>query len=141
MGTKMTDRVWSPEEQKEHRKLWVEALRSGKYQQTDSFLFAGRGFCCLGVACDVSGLGTWEKIHGFDYHAYVVGSDRSDNDLPNAVRRWLGLTSPEGLYHEGGERGRGSCLSAQNDNYGATFSEIADIIEREPEGLIETASS
>lgn len=42
---------------KELVKLWVEALRSGKYQQiTDRLrreLDTGYGYCCLGVLCEV----------------------------------------------------------------------------------------
>ena len=42
-------------------KLWVDALRSGKYQQARGALKTGDAYCCLGVACDISGLGTWDR--------------------------------------------------------------------------------
>lgn len=32
---------------------WVDALRSGEYQQTRGVLESATGFCCLGVACKV----------------------------------------------------------------------------------------
>lgn len=32
---------------------WVNALRSGEYQQTKGCLQDSEGFCCLGVACDI----------------------------------------------------------------------------------------
>ena len=34
-------------------KLWVKALRSGKYKQGKGALQNRDGFCCLGVACKV----------------------------------------------------------------------------------------
>ena len=34
--------------------LWVKALRSGKYKQTQRTLQDATGFCCLGVLCDLS---------------------------------------------------------------------------------------
>jgi hypothetical protein len=34
---------------------WIAALRSGKYPQTSQFLRTSKGYCCLGVLCDVAG--------------------------------------------------------------------------------------
>ena len=39
----------------EKAKAWLAALRSGNYEQTMNLLHDSRGFCCLGVACDVIG--------------------------------------------------------------------------------------
>ena len=43
--------------------LWIEALESGRYEQARFALRqeAG-GYCCLGVLCDVSKLGTWKHV-------------------------------------------------------------------------------
>ncbi len=38
---------------------WVASLRSGDYPQSIARLKQSDGWCCLGVLCDVSGLGTW----------------------------------------------------------------------------------
>ncbi len=35
-------------------KKWLNALRSGKYQQRRGFLNKGGKFCCLGVACELA---------------------------------------------------------------------------------------
>ncbi len=51
------------------------------------------------------------------------------SDLPPCVMGWLGLVESEGYIAE-----RNSSLAHENDE-GATFDEIADIIESEPEGL------
>lgn len=37
----------------ENKRIWVDALRSGKYQQTQDVLKNKNGFCCLGVLCEV----------------------------------------------------------------------------------------
>lgn len=44
---------------KEFKKRWVEALRSGKYNQGRGCLYSSwdDSFCCLGVACHISGAG------------------------------------------------------------------------------------
>lgn len=106
----------------ENAKKWVEALRSGKYEQGQLALQNGNKFCCLGVACEVSGL----KVNRHDTGA-IQGVI-----LPFNVKKWLGL-----IGHTGGHlnsEGQFETLSGLNDN-GKTFSELADLIESEPEGL------
>lgn len=115
---------WTPEEQAEHRKLWVEALRSGRYEHATKQLRNGDAFCCLGVACDISGLGEWSGQET----PFYLGDNRM---LPSGVRDWLGVSGRLGGY---GLRNR-TYLADLNDD-GTTFSEIADIIESAPEGLI-----
>lgn len=131
---------WTKRQQKAHRKAWVKALRSGKYQQAQSRLRDNDtgAMCCLGVACEVSRLGTWTESG-----VYAVGRGRENRNhvyLPEPVRRWLGLAHREGAF-DGKSLGPNH-LSSKNDS-GSTFAEIADIIEAEPEGLIavETVAS
>lgn len=120
--------TWTAEEQRGHRKLWVEALRSGKYEQARSVLRADNtSFCCLGVACDISGLGEWIGFH------YL----REDKLLPDQVQLWLGLNGALGGFLDGGSK---KYLTDYNDG-GMPFAEIADIIESEPEGLLATAEA
>lgn len=45
---------------KEEKSKWIEALRSGKYRQGDTYLcqsddksFQNERYCCLGVLCDI----------------------------------------------------------------------------------------
>jgi hypothetical protein len=126
------DGKWTAEEQREHRKLWVEALRSGKYQQARAQLHDDDGaMCCLGVACDVSGLDEWQGRYGGLYYGgkYAV--------LPAPVKHWLGLRDNTGEF---GPNLNDYSLANRNDK-GATFAELADLIEAEPEGLIEAVSS
>ncbi len=120
--------TWTKEEQAEHRRLWVEALRSGKYQQGRMALRDLRtgGFCCLGVACQISGLGAWSAFPDVaETPMYQIGDVHySRMYLPYPVRKWLGLATDSGVLV-----GSGNTLSAKNDG-GASFTEIADIIER-----------
>ena len=117
---------------KENRKKWVEALRSGKYKQTEGTLKGkdeeGRDrFCCLGVACDISGLSTWEstKVNGRVY-------DGNYGVLPDSVQQWLGMDTSKGSYRN--QFGDMYSLTQMNDDC-LDFDMIADMIEQEPEGL------
>lgn len=97
-------------------KKWVAALRSGNYSQCAGKLTNGEGYCCLGVAEKVlNPAGDWgHKVH-----------------LTEATRIKLGLQSLDGGFDVSGWH---NFLTTLNDR-GDSFSEIADIIESEPEGL------
>lgn len=120
----------------EARKLWVEALRSGKYQQGREVLRRFDGFdhqfCCLGVACDLfaahEGALSWSLTDSFDGQTQI---------LPVAVRNWLGLRDRNGSY---GDDDHHAALDAHNDS-GWSFESIADIIESEPDGLFATEAA
>ena len=115
----MTQQAYTKDEQAEHRKQWVQALRSDSYQQAQGKLRGAHdGFCCLGVACDISGLGEWDD-------GGYLGERGS---LPDQVMDWLGLEDAAGGYIA-------SSLSNLND-VGVTFEAIADMIEMEPDGLL-----
>lgn len=86
---------------------WIEALRSGKYQQTQHRLKDDKGFCCLGVLCDVQGA---------DFKAIRAKYDTLS----------LSQSPPEYLGTIGGAC---STLVQMNDE-GKSFAEIADYIEQ-----------
>lgn len=122
---------------KERAMELVAALRSGKYTQTHARLKRTDGFCCLGVACDISGLGEWKNFRHGSYE-YVTKDDhaKSDTSLPLAVQEYFGFTSSGGYFGEVNiEQPKGRTghdlfsLIAMNDD-GMTFSEIADFIEK-----------
>lgn len=46
--------VLTEEKRKVNIRLWVAALRSGEYPQDVGTLHTAKGFCCLGVACEVA---------------------------------------------------------------------------------------
>lgn len=131
-------KTWSPRAQKRHRKKLVAALRSGEYRQTTEVLTDGKGYCCLGVACEISGLGGWvDSPMAPEQWAYLVGkaarpggSNWSSAKLPELVRKYYGFAGRGASY------GAFSRLIEKNDG-GVSFKKIADIIESEPEGLVE----
>ena len=120
----------------------VKALRSGRFKQATGALRVGDGRCCLGVACDISGLGRWERheYNGSDLTWYykIPGENAEPSILPKRVAEWLGW-DPEGslngmIPHPGNRDGL-SNLAAQNDK-GKTFAEIADLIEKNYDYLV-----
>lgn len=134
--------MWTKEQTKAHRKLWVEALRSGNYAQARGVLKSANGFCCLGVACNVyleteaptiddkwvaDESGAW-----FFYHT----EGRNNGVLPDVVRDWLGLRRNNGRFIDPNEASSVTSLISKNDMGLASFATIADIIESEPEGLV-----
>lgn len=50
---------------------WINALRSGKYKQTQGSLQDAKGYCCLGVACE---LFIPEKDRIIDHFGHISGS-------------------------------------------------------------------
>lgn len=111
---------------KENIRRWVEALRSGNYKQGKGYLQVvdefSVSYCCLGVACDISGLGKWE--HELDSHSYLG----EEAVLPSHVRRWLGLDEDNPAVKTLDDDWYG--LAYLNDRGGYTFNDIADAIER-----------
>lgn len=112
--------MYTLEQQKAHRKLWVEALRSGKYQQGKELLHWEGRFCCLGVACAIYGVSTDEMAEHPNLARF------------RDVRDFFGLRDEIGTFDDGSDIL--PCLASKNDD-GKTFTEIADIVESEPKGL------
>jgi hypothetical protein len=102
---------------KENVRKWVEALRSGKYKQTQGRLYLDGAHCCLGVVCELAGLSLSPR--GF----YGDPFDGSWLTLPSKAADWLGVD------FENPKIGA-NYASAWNDAYGKTFPEIADLIEK-----------
>lgn len=118
--------------------LWLEALRSGRYQQTRGQLRSSSGYCCLGVLCDISHKGTWLDT-GSSWSYGLSFFDSSDQILPGVVAEACGSSNLPYVPVTPAMRSDPRCadrldnreeisLSALND-YGYTFSEIADLIE------------
>lgn len=95
---------------KDYKKAWVEALRSGEYQQEYHYLSCDDGFCALGVAyCAVSDipqdiLENKENLQDVEY----------DYDVPRGLRDGTMLNNQ---------------IIDLNDDKGQDFEYIADWIE------------
>lgn len=133
----------------EIKELWVEALRSGEYEQ-------GRGrltqwnqdgdemFCCLGVLCDIAiknGVevpvtdwcyedSDWASGIPEDIAGSYIYADEVEF-LPEPVMEWAGLADAQGTYIriESGET-QTLKLTTLNDEIGLSFADIADEIEK-----------
>ena len=71
---------------KERLILWVDALRSGQYEQTDKRLKRDGKYCCLGVACEVA------VANGLELDIRPFFEDSiGDENLPIEVSRWFGF--------------------------------------------------
>ncbi len=122
---------------KEVADKWIEALESGKYEQGKNTLYGKRGFCCLGVLCDISGLGEWKREKGQINNRYVISdTEKVQAWLPETVQKWAGMKSIDGsfLYEVHINGGTYDHLTGMND-YGITFKLIAEIIRKRWEEL------
>ena len=109
---------------------WVDALRSGEYEQgTDALRTAENTFCCLGVACDLlvkdGVLSPWTR----DYDDWTV--EGVSEALPQDAQKFIGSTTAWGkfddlpIYVDGNYH---YDLATANDT-GETFGQIANYIE------------
>lgn len=104
---------------------WLQALRSGNYDQGRSRLRNDHGeYCCLGVLCDLVGPNDWGAGEYSTYHNTWKDSVTEIPFPEWSSFFWLGCDAFE---HE--LRGIQADLMDLNDNKCKTFSEIADYIE------------
>jgi hypothetical protein len=102
---------------------WLEALRSGKYQQGQKYLrhktpALGECWCCLGVLADIVDPSGWNTniATGKD----VIGAHRGCQGYPSQS-----LLETAGISQEHARQ-----LARLNDHR-ASFAEIANMIEKE----------
>lgn len=103
-------------------KQWIEALRSGEYEQGIGYLHANDTYCCLGVLCELHQKvydEAWAKNGGINSY-YGCQSY-----LPDSVREWAGLGYSQGFWTK-----TGYSLAQLNDR-SYSFAIIADIIEEQ----------
>lgn len=117
---------------------WLEALRSGEYEQTTGALRSTNGYCCLGVLCEVAvkndvipeGVAADEDVEVTTYYYAEAGSW-----LPDVVAQWAGLDEGDpgvDLDNAADDHYEGEkhyTLSSLNDLYGYDFEMIAGVIE------------
>lgn len=106
-------------------RLWVDALRSGEYEQTTGVLTrvddnGERSHCCLGVLTELAienGVDIPTKVED----GCVIYGEDWFGMTPTEVQEWASFhsTLPNGMH-----------LPTLNDQ-GATFAEIADLIEEQ----------
>lgn len=120
---------YTAEQIKENRREWVDALRSGQFKQTKGKLKARNGaMCCLGVLAQVAGCEFY-----YDASEDGYGADNLWGYAPRKAMEFVGLTKRDGDFLDDN-------LADRNDE-GASFAQIATIIESEPAGPIPPAPS
>jgi len=108
----------------EIKQRWIEALRSGEYQQGKESLFHCGKFCCLGVLTDL-----YIKEHGLQWNQESADLWNFETEwavLPRSVQIWAGvpLRNPTIMNER---------ATALNDNHHLSFNEIAALIEEDKE--------
>lgn len=115
---------------KEKAILLAEALESGKYKQCSGALRINDAFCCLGVACDISGLGKWDSTG-----VYLTKTDRCETVLPREVKEFFGFASHSGRSTQREIGIEPIELVDLNDSKKLSFKEIAKVIRERWEDL------
>ena len=129
----------------EIKKLWIDALRSGKYKQNFGELVGNGCHCALGVLCELAiEQGTPVKRSVYGYFDTIAGQATIDADnvglTPN-VRTFAGLSNCPAIVTKlnpliGVPQERRDYVTTLNDNNKLTFNELADLIEKtEPENI------
>lgn len=94
-------------------KQWLAALRSGRYGQIQGCLHTEKGFCCIGVGCDLVNSTRW------------VGNSRGffewNGDAVCASQELIDVTGFNSSFF--------GDLAKLNDELEFTFPQIADYIE------------
>ena len=107
--------------QEKARRLWVRALRSGKYNWGKRALRTDDNkYCCLGVLCELA------------IKQGVISRCRWDSGtLSNypKVMKWVGLEEDDGDF------GAHSLVHLNDDANRNPFKKIARLIEKKPDGL------
>lgn len=107
---------------------WADALESGEYPQAQGGLRSKRGFCCLGVACNMHAQTHPEIAEQQDSHLYYMGQSSFP---PLEVCDWMGMYS-----RKGGRKDLAAVLINGNrylnladaNDEGVTFKDIAKYI-------------
>lgn len=103
----------------EIKDIWVKALRSGKYKQTQLRLRNGDKFCALGVLCDLCDPTGWDTSSIKSCYRARGGM------IAPSVQEWSGIRSG---FAEFKQDGKPNSIMKINDS-GKSFTEIADVIE------------
>jgi hypothetical protein len=110
------------------KEAWKKNLRSGKFAQGSGQLRTWDPdekvwkYCCLGVLCEMSGLGEWvEYADDMRTESTYLGNEHY---LPVAVAEWAGID-----IENDDETSVQQRLGTANDEEGSSFFKIANLID------------
>ncbi len=107
------------------KKLWIAALRSGKYEQCKGALHrVNGGYCCLGVLTQLYIKENKLKWKKGTRKRTKLAFDNEQEFVPKTVQTWANI-NVNGSYGYYGDKD----LAEDNDN-GLSFEDIANIIEK-----------
>lgn len=119
------DTTPKPENLSGMRDKWIAALESGEFPQGKGALRSDRGYCCLGVACEVyrreTGIGEW--VPGDGAWVFKITGYYESAILPLSLVEVFGLKDQYGSSNDGSLG-----LTTKNDT-GSCFAEIADLLK------------
>jgi len=102
---------------KDIKKAWIEALRSGKYEQGRGYLKKDNCYCCLGVICEIN--------NKLDEHGWIVGG--GNYYLSDSLEKEFNMN--HNGYFKGFTIDENTCLTEMNDSGRYHFGQIAEVIE------------
>jgi hypothetical protein len=101
-------------------RLWINALKSGKYGWgTNKLHPAEDKYCCLGVLCEIA------KEKGI-----IKRYSSQNGGLPEKVQAWVGLSTNGGDFNKNNSLIQVNDLAPRNP-----FKPIAKLLEKRPKGL------
>lgn len=127
----------------EVKQKWIDALRSGKYEQGSEKLRSVSGYCCLGVLCDL-----YAQEHNVEWEfrgrggTYLQPQDywyfeEESEFLPESVMEWAGLKTNNPRVRVDVEDNEDEDewfyqdeIAIVNDS-GYTFNDLSKIIEQQ----------
>ena len=116
---------------KEIKKRWVKALRSGKYKQGFKALRINDTYCVLGVLCDLYGQDKglkWVDISGYGLKERYFSMDNGSGAVTAIIQRWAELNSKDLCIKQLFKLRRS--LPYLNDYKKYSFKKLARIIQR-----------
>ena len=125
----------------EVKQKWIDALRSGDYEQGSEKLRSVTGYCCLGVLCDLYAREhdtQWEfrgydelsdetNPHPMDYWYF----DEHSEFLPESVMNWAGLKTHNPPMRVDSDDGFYTDEIANLNDSGYTFNDLSKLIEQQ----------
>lgn len=113
---------------KEIKDQWIAALTNGEYKQTTGEFRDDKGFCCLGVLCDLHSKETGTPWEDYDHINDIKVYMSESGALPLCVQVWAGLEQSNGTHVV--IDGLNTSLPVHNDKR-RTFAEIAKAIDEQ----------
>ncbi len=117
---------------------WKDKLMSGDFPQGQGWLRSWNpstekwAYCCLGVACEISGLGKWVEFTSED-GVLVSSYLGADQYLPAEVAEWMGLEN----HHD---EGTPQAVFADMNDCDKSFEIIANNVDAVLDGTYDDSS-